>query len=153
MGGVVLQRTHNQQWTNCCREVIPKHDYRKGKLVAEMIDERRAAEVGNKVVVAFVVDTAPIDTMSPKMLGRRGQAAADPDIQIRLRHYQNRDAHSMRIDAAAEDTDVRTRLVVGKECWDGKVRRGGDACDSLVLVDEEAVEGLAHHIQDLGIDD
>lgn len=42
------------------------------------------------------------------------------------------------------DTDVRTILGVGEELQGERSRRSGDACDSLVLWDREAVEGLDH---------
>ena len=75
---------------------------------------------------------------------RRGLIGSDPDIRSRYRRQIHDDlivVHAL----AVQHTDVRMRVLEMKErLQDGKVRRDGDACDSLVLVHEEVGGDLDH---------
>ena len=105
-----------------------------------------AVEMGNTAAVAAVAaDKAPSGRMLTTKQETRELAVSD--LGIRSHHLSHGDHRMWLRGAAAAGMDVRTlstTFVVGEEQRDGEDRRNGDACDSLDLVDEEAVVDLGH---------
>ena len=103
---------------------------------------RTTVGAGNTVAVAE--DRGPTDRTLPMSMVTRGLIGSGPDIRSRCRR-QIRDDSIVVHALAVQHTDVRMRLL---EIWetlqDGRVRRDGDACDSLVLEHEEVDENLDH---------
>ena len=113
---VTLLGKHNRKQTKRCHAASPKHEHRRSKLIAEMIDGPIAVAGGNKAAAASAVDTARTHTMSPTTPVRRERAVSDPDTRTRLARCRSRDEYWPRPECAAvEDMDVRTMLVVGEE--------------------------------------
>lgn len=92
-----------------------------------------AAAVGaDSKAAAFVgVDTVRIDRKWQMTPGTQVRAASGQDI--RNHHSRTHDDRSLGDVPAAADMDVRTVLEVGERLQDGRSRRFGNVCDSLVL--------------------
>ena len=105
-----------------------------------------AAEM-NSTVGSVAEDMAPIETKPPRTPERWERAGWGRDI-----HNHSRIRGDLLKGVPVDDMDVRTILEVGEERQGGKTRRSGDACDSLVLLDTEAVGGLDHRSRGLDRD-
>ena len=90
--------------------------------------------------MAAALQLGDTERTGTKLLMKRATRGREP-VVLDIRSLPTHDVGV----PAYDDTDVRTMLEQEADLQGGTVRPNGDACDSLVLWNAEAVVDLVHH--------